>query len=374
VAVGLVTALTSVLKLPATTLIGIAGAEAFAGGTSVLPSLGIPAIGALTSAPLATLGIVAPYAATIASVGLIESLLTLQLVDGMVDDGRRGSTRAECVGQGLGNFFSGLTGGMGGCALIGQSLINVQSGGTSRLSGVAMATFLAANLVFLAPLLGQVPIAALVGVMLLVCQSTFAWSSLRLWNKVPKVDLFCIGAVSLVTIFADLAQAVGVGTIISALAFAWKQSQQITATRVEGADALRGESPKTDGWRTYKVRGPLFFGSTQGFSNLFDPKNDPAEVVFDFMDSRVMDHSALEAINSLSAKYGELGKRVHLRHLSSDCAALLARLNGELPPYEIVESDPTADPIYEVAEDYRGSTGFSPPVPMNPSLRTMAIE
>ena len=303
-AVGIVTAMTNLLKLPATSLIDIAGADAFAGGLAVIPKLGIPAFTALTSAPLATLGVIAPYAATMATVGLVESLLTLQLVDGLVDDGTRGSTRQECIGQGLGNLFSGLTGGQGGCALIGQSLINVQSGGTSRLSGVAMSLFLALGLIAAAPVLGQVPIAALVGVMLLVCQSTFAWSSLRLVNKIPKTDLVCIALVSLVTVYRDLAQAVGIGTIVSALSFAWKQSTRVKARMSDGAEAYGGGDAKPGpskngkgrlvGWRTYKVDGPIFFGSTQTFSGLFDPKDDPDDVVIDFTDSRVMDQSAME--------------------------------------------------------------------------------
>ena len=191
-------------------------------------------------------------------------------------------------------MFSGLTGGQGGCALIGQSLINVQSGGTSRLSGVAMSLFLALGLIAAAPVLGQVPIAALVGVMLLVCQSTFAWSSLRLVNKIPKTDLVCIALVSLVTVYRDLAQAVGIGTVVSALSFAWKQSTRISARTSEGAEAYGGGDAKPGpsksaagrlvGWRTYKVDGPIFFGSTQTFSGLFDPKDDPDDVVIDFTD------------------------------------------------------------------------------------------
>ena len=367
-AVGLVTTLSNVLKLPATTLVDIAGKEAFAGGLAVLPSFGLPALAQMTAAPLSTLGIIFPYAATMATVGLVESLLTLQLVDGLVDDGTRGSTRFECIGQGLGNTFSGLTGGMGGCALIGQSLINVQSGGTSRLSGMSMALFLGTGLICAAPLLGQVPIAALVGVMLLVCHSTFSWSSLRLAGRIPKTDLACIVIVSLVTVFRDLAQAVGIGTIVSALSFAWRQSTKIKARVVDGAvkDASYEAECSVDdndckgvptfqrrGWRTYFVDGPLFFGSTQTFSGLFKPKSDPNDVVIDFMESRVMDHSALEAINSLAERYGALGKRVHLRHLSSDCAGLLERMCGEeCPPYELIEADPETDPVYEVAEDY----------------------
>ncbi len=350
-AVGIVSGLSAALKLPATTLVDIAGPEAFAGGAAVLPKLGIPALGALTANPLGTLAVIAPYALTMATVGLIESLLTLQLVDGIVDDGTRGSTRQECVGQGMGNLFSGLAGGMGGCALIGQSLINVQSGGTSRLSGITMGLFLAAGLICAAPLLGQVPIAALVGVMLLVCKSTFSWSSLRLAGRIPRTDLFCIAAVSLVTVFRDLAQAVGVGTIVSAVSFAWKQSTSIRARVSNGATSATAAT--SNNWRTYEIDGPLFFGSTQKFASLFAPKDDPKDVVIDFMGSRVMDHSALEAINTLAERYGNLGKRVHLRHLSSDCYALLERLNGEAPPYELMEADPQTDPVYEVAEDSR---------------------
>jgi len=229
----------------------------------------------------------------------------------------------------------------------------VQSGGTSRLSGIAMSLFLAAGLIGAAPLLGQVPIAALVGVMLLVCQSTFSWSSLRLAGRIPKVDLFCVAIVSLVTVFRDLAQAVGVGTIVSALSFAWKQSTSIRVRATKGAEPAASDSNtrRKYTWKTYEVDGPLFFGSTQTFSGQFAPKDDPNDVVLDFGNSRVMDHSALEAINTLAERYGSLGKRVHLRGLSSDCYGLLERLNGELPPYEIFEADPASDPVYEVVED-----------------------
>ena len=271
----------------------------------------------------------------------VESLLTLQLVDGIADDGNRGSTRQECIGQGLGNLASGLTGGQGGCALIGQSLINVEAGGTSRLSGMVMAGGLAAGLVSAAPLLGRIPIAALVGVMLLVCKQTFSWSSLRLINKIPKVDLFTIALVSTVTVTKDLAQAVFYGVVASALGFAWKQSTRIKAT----------SSVPTGGWKTYAVDGPLFFGSTSTFSNQFDPKSDPNDVIIDFKSSRVVDHSALEAINELARKYGDLSKKVHLRGLSSDCYQLLERLNGASTDYELMEPS-SEDPIYEVAEDY----------------------
>jgi len=341
-AVSLVSVLSSVLKLPATTLADLAGKEAFAGGLSVLPSFKVPAaFSALKTAPAAFLKVVLPYAATMACVGLVESLLTLQLVDGIADDGNRGSTRQECIGQGLGNLASGLTGGQGGCALIGQSLINVEAGGTSRLSGMVMAGGLAAGLVSAAPLLGRIPIAALVGVMLLVCKQTFSWSSLRLIGKIPKVDLFTIALVSTVTVTKDLAQAVFYGVVASALGFAWKQSTRIKAT----------SSVPTGGWKTYAVDGPLFFGSTSTFSNQFDPKSDPNDVIIDFKSSRVVDHSALEAINELARKYGDLSKKVHLRGLSSDCYQLLERLNGASTDYELMEPS-SEDPIYEVAEDY----------------------
>jgi len=347
IATGVTTVVAKLLLLcglPARTLVDIAGAETFAGGLKILPRLGLPSLPGFGATPLRALGVIAPYALTMAAVGLIESLLTLQLVDGLVDDGSRGSTSKECVGQGLGNLFSGLTSGMGGCALIGQSLINVESGGTSRLSGVAMSLFLGTGILAAAPLLGQVPIAALVGIMLLVCHSTFSWSSLRLLKKIPRTDVFVICLVSAITVVADLAKAVFAGTIVSALSYAWKMSTAI---------GVRATSTKADellGWRTYKVEGPLFFGSTANFDGGFTPKQDPNDVVLDFANSRVMDHSALEAINALASKYGALQKRVHLRGLSSDCSALLAKLNGGAnPPYELIEPNPATDPVYEVA-------------------------
>eukprot|EP00629_Pelagomonadales_sp_RCC1024_P017245 CAMPEP_0119285058 /NCGR_PEP_ID=MMETSP1329-20130426/31471_1 /TAXON_ID=114041 /ORGANISM="Genus nov. species nov., Strain RCC1024" /LENGTH=606 /DNA_ID=CAMNT_0007285759 /DNA_START=70 /DNA_END=1887 /DNA_ORIENTATION=- len=325
-AVVVASAAAAALGLPVTTLADGAGADTFRGGLAVLPRVGLPRV------PLsaATLGVVWPYAVTMAAVGCIESLLTMQLVDGMVDDGARGSTRRECVGQGLGNVASGLTGGIGGCALLGQSVINAESGGAaSRLSGASMALFLAAGIVGFAPLLGKVPIASLVGVMLVVCQSTFSWSSLRILRRIPRLDAFVIGLVSWVTVRHDLAKAVVAGVVASALGFAWKQSTKIAASaRVE---------PETQ-WKSYALSGPLFFGSTTAFADLFDVANDPENVVLDFDDCRVADHSALEAINDLAARYGALGKTVHLRRLSSDCSTLLRRLSGTAEvPYNIIK-------------------------------------
>ncbi|KAH8083969.1 secondary active sulfate transmembrane transporter [Aureococcus anophagefferens] len=221
----------------------------------------------------------------------------------------------------------------GAAALIGQSLINVQSGGTSRLSGMAMAAFLALGLVFGAPLLGGVPVASLVGVMLLVCKSTFAWSSLRLWGKVPRVDLFVVALVSLVTVCRDLAQAVGAGVVVSALAFAWEQSKRIRA------DAA-----------------------------LFAPSDDPTDVVLDFSGSRVLDHSALEAINDVAARYAALGKTLRLRRLSPDCYQLLAARNGAWSAL-VLEADADSDPIYEVAVDYSKKGAIVPPKPPKPTTR-----
>eukprot|EP00930_Biecheleria_cincta_P087154 TRINITY_DN76401_c0_g1_i1.p1 TRINITY_DN76401_c0_g1~~TRINITY_DN76401_c0_g1_i1.p1 ORF type:complete len:611 (+),score=79.81 TRINITY_DN76401_c0_g1_i1:250-1833(+) len=352
--VGIITIITKLFGLPATTLMDMAGAETFRGGLSMVPHFGIPAVPWL-AAPLQTLAVLVPYAATMAAVGLVESLLTLQLVDGLVDDGTRGNTSKECIGQGLGNIFSGLTGGMGGCAMIGQTQVNVQAGATSRLAGIAMSIFLGVGIVAAAPLLGQVPIAALVGIMFIVCESTFAWSSLRVMRKIPRADAVVIVLVSLVTVYKDLAVAVFAGTILSALSFAWKQS-----TNISSSESMDGA------WKSYKLRGQLFFGTTQNFSELFDVQEDPEDVIVDFAACRVLDHSALEAINGLAARYGELGKRIHLRHLSSDCAGLLERLNGSLPPYEFIEPDPLTDPVYEIAESGSVYEKVPPPKPPSP--------
>lgn len=333
-AIFMVGSLVKLFKIPAVTLASIAGADTFSGGFSVIPRLGVPAV----PVNLATLKTIFPYAAVMAAVGLIESLLTVQLVDGMVDDGKKGSTKMECIGQGIGNMFSGILGGQGGCALVGQSIINVESGGANRVAGMAMSSLLAMGIIFAAPLLGSIPIASLVGTMLLVCKQTFSWSSLRLVGKVPAIDIAIILAVSYITVVKDLAVAVGVGTVMSALSFAWKQSVSITSRE--------SDDPAT-GWRRYSLNGPLFFASTGKFNDLFDPKNDPQDVIFDFGGSRVFDHSALEAINAVCDKYGTLGKKVHLQHLSKDCSEMLKQAaGGALPPYEIIDSSTKEDPVY----------------------------
>jgi len=337
--IAIVTALQNIFSLPAVTLLDIAGAETFRGGLSALPSISLPSV-PMTAA---TFGIILPYAIVVASVGLIESLLTLQLVDGMVDDGARASTSAECTGQGIGNLAAGLTGGMGGCALIGQSIMNVEAGGTGKASGVAMSLGLGAGILFLSPMLARVPISALVGIMLLVCKSTFSWSSLRLVGKVPKLDFLIILLVSWVTVVEDLAVAVLTGTVLSALSFAWKQSRAIYAAQ--------SVDPQT-GWAVFDLTGPLFFGSTAKFESLFKGAEDAPtkEIIIDFRQARVFDHSALESINTVVRKLGDSGKVVHLRHLSPDCQVLLQNMNANAD-YEVIESDGENDPLYEPVED-----------------------
>jgi len=336
------------LRLPVRTLADVAGAETFRGGLAVLPKIGLPAVPFTMDA----LRVVLPFAITMAAVGSIESLLTMQLLDGIADDGKRGSTSKENIGQGIGNVMSGLTGGIGGCALIGQSLINMESGGgKSRLSGMSMALFLGMGIVAAAPLLATVPIAALVGVMLLVCQGTFSWSSLRILHRIPRLDAAIIGIVSYTTVAHDLAKAVVAGTVASALGLAWKLSTSIAASTDMVAGPGEGAGGSSSKWKSYSLSGPLYFGSTRQFASLFDVKKDPGDdIIIDFTNSRVMDHSAIEAINDLADKYGAAGKKVHLRHLSKNCGDMLAKLHkGGLPPYEIIESDPGTDPVYDVA-------------------------
>lgn len=344
-----------------------------------MPKLGLPSsfLTPLLASPLDTLKIIIPYAITMAAVGSIESLLTLQLLDGIIDDGKRGSTNKEVIGQGIGNFAAGMTGGIGGCALIGQSLISAQSGGgVSRLSGMSMAIFLALGIVSFAPLLGETPVCkpcfvfifashtfcsstsylmfilsgALSGVMLLVCQTSFSWGSLRLLGKIPNLDAFIIALVTYVTVKDDLAKAVLIGTIASALGFAWKQSTTISASVTNTNLKLPNGGPRLPNIKSYNINGPLFFGSTQQFTRLFSVKDDPNHIVIDFSNSRVYDHSALEAIDVVSSRYGSLGKRVYLRRMSGDCAKLLRKLHKRgLPSFMIVESN-ELDPVYGVAE------------------------
>lgn len=263
---------------------------------------------------LNSLAIIAGLAFTLASIGLIESLMTLTLIDELTET--RGSSNRECVAQGTANMVSGFFGAMGGCAMIGQSMINIRSGGRHRLSGITAALCLLAFIIFppLWSCIGLIPIPALIGVMFIVVIATFEWTSLRLWNKIPRSDMFVIVAVSVITILLDLAIAVAAGVVISALVFAWKKSKRIQAEIVE-----------EDGVKHYLLSGPLFFGSVTSFKEIFTPADDPQTIHIEFKHTRVYDHSALEAINAICNKYRELKKHVTLTNLSDDCTQILNR-------------------------------------------------
>lgn len=299
-----------------------------------LPDFHIP----MVPINLETLKIILPYALILAAIGLIESLLTLNLVGEIT--GKRGGASQECLAQGAANAITGFFGGMGGCAMIGQSMINVKSGGRTRLSGITAALFLLTFILFASGLIEQIPLAALVGVMFMVVIGTFAWQSLVILRRIPLTDAAVILLVTVVTVLTDLAVAVLVGVVVSALAYAWNNATRIQAnihTTPEGA-------------KVYKIIGPLFFGSTDGFSELFEPKNDPGLVIVDFAESRVVDQSALQAIEDLAGKYEANDKELQLRHLSRDCHNLLNRA-GQL----VVDADD--DPDYGLAVDYSVKTG-----------------
>jgi len=301
-----------------------------------LPQFHIPSV----PMNLETLKIILPYSFIMAAVGLIESLLTLNLVGEMT--GKRGGASQECVAQGTANVITGFFGGMGGCAMIGQSMINVKSGGRTRLSGLSAALFLLAFILVGSSLIEQIPLAALVGVMFMVVIGTFAWNSLRIMTRIPLTDAAVIVLVTGVTVAYDLATAVVVGVIVSALAYAWNNARRI--------HVIERDSVRTPGAHVYEIDGPLFFGSTDKFAELFHPESDPDVVIVDFMRSRVVDQSALQAIEDLARKYEALGKTLQLRHLSHDCHKLLSKA-GQL----IVDSDD--DPDYELAVDYSVRTG-----------------
>ena len=258
-----------------------------------------------------TLKIILPYSILAAAVGLIESLLTLTLIDELTDS--RGHGNRECIGQGVANTICGFFGGMGGCAMIGQSMINIKSGGRGRLSGITAAIALLALVVVGSSFIEIIPVAALVGVMFMVVISTFEWSSIHQMKKIPRSDAFIIVLVSAVTVFEDLAIAVLVGVIVSALVFAWKKGSQIE---------IHSEIDQK-GSKVYKLRGQVFFGSVSNFTELFNPANDPADVIIDFHYARVHDHSGIEAINTLAGRYTKLGKKLHLVDLSPECCQLL---------------------------------------------------
>ena len=251
-----------------------------------------------------------PYAVIGALVGLTEAVLTLRVIDEMTDT--RGDSNRECVAQGLANTVNGFFGGMGGDAMIGQSIINTRSGGRTRLSGIVASVSLLMFIMFGSSVINTIPLAALVGVMFMVVVGTFEWQSLKYRNKVPKQDIFVIIVVSLVTIFADLATAVISGVILSALVFAWEKGK-IIYVNIEDNE---------DGSKTYKINGSLFFGSVLSYRELFDIKNDPDHVIVDFKYARIMDHSAIEAVDAMAEKYKEEGKKMTLIRLTEDCNRL----------------------------------------------------
>ncbi|MAH04236.1 MAG: sodium-independent anion transporter [Alphaproteobacteria bacterium] len=298
-----------------------------------LPEFHIP----MVPFTLETLMIIFPVAVTLAAIGLIESLLTLTLIDEMTNT--RGRTSQECVGQGMANTVCGFFGAMGGCAMIGQSMININSGGRGRLSGITAALALLCFILFASQWIEMIPLAALTGLMMMVVISTFAWASVRIMHKIPREDAFVILLVTGVTIAYDLALAVVVGVIFSALVYAWKSSQHIGI--VEGRSADKGH-------KVYKLYGPLFFGSIARFRDLIHPSHDQEEtdVIIDFKHARVWDHSALEAIDALATKYEEAGKTLHLVHLSADCQLLLKKAR------DMVEVNTIEDPHYRVVVDY----------------------
>jgi len=294
-----------------------------------LPSFSIPVV----PFNLETLYIILPYSFILAAVGLIESLLTLTVIDEMTNS--RGKGNKECIGQGIGNITSGFFGAMGGCAMIGQSMINIKSGGRGRLSGVTAALTLLGFILFGSALIEIIPLAALVGVMFMVVLGTFEWASFKVMRKVPKHDAFVIVLVTVVTVFTDLAFAVFVGVIVSALVFAWEHAKHINVSISEDEN----------GWKIYTLNGPLFFGSVAEFLELFHSNTDPDDVIVDFQNSRVCDHSALDAIDTLAERYVANGKRLHLRHLSDDCKQLLLKA-GDLVEVNLIE-----DPHYKIADN-----------------------
>lgn len=283
-----------------------------------------------------TIKFIGPYALILAAIGLIESLMTLNLIDDLTET--RGNANRECMAQGGANIVTGFFGGMGGCAMIGQSIINIKGGGRGRLSGIVAALALLGFILFASGLIEQVPIAALVGVMFMVVIGTFAWSSFRIMNKIPKTDVFVLILVSGLTVIYDLAIAVIAGVIVSALVFAWENAKRIRARK----------RMKEDGTKVYEIWGPLFFGSISAFNQKFDVKNDPEKVEIDFIESRISDHSAIEAIFNLVNKYEAEGKSVKLKHLSEDCKILLYKSS---PKFHQVIIEDVDDPRYHLAED-----------------------
>lgn len=294
-----------------------------------LPSLYLPNV----PLNLETLKIILPYSFILAGIGLLESLLTLTLVDEITETHGKGNK--ECIAQGSANIVTGFFGGMGGCAMIGQSMINVSSGGRSRLSGIVAALGLISFILFGSSMIEKVPMGALVGLMFMVSIGTFEWASFRILNKIPKSDALIIFAVTVLTVMFDLAIAVAIGVVIAALVFAWDNALRIRARKFVDEKGVKH----------YEIYGPLFFGSITAFHEKFEPANDPKDIVVDFKESRVVDHSAIEALSLLTERYSKIGKRVCLKHLSSDCVKLLGKA-GSMVEVNILE-----DPEYTVVAE-----------------------
>lgn len=324
VAIATVSFIVTFFNIPAVTVGDLASIK------GSLPEFYLPAV----PLNLETLTIIFPYAPILATIGLIESLLTVTLIDEMTQT--RGQNSRECVAQGAANITSGLFASMGGCAMIGQSMVNMRSGGRTRLSGITAALSLLCFILFTSGLIEMIPVAALVGIMFMVVIDTFAWSSFRIIKKIPKADAFTLVLVSIVTVMTDLAVAVVAGVIVSSLVFSWNSARSIHLE----LDTQRS----TDHSRFYKLHGQLFFVSTLDFKRLFDPSSDPQEVTIDFQHSRVWDHSALQAIEDLANRYQEHGTTLHLLHLSPDCKLLLNKASQLVE----AESDQDHDPHYRV--------------------------
>jgi len=322
-AILVITGLVMILKLDVNTVGDLAS---IAGG---FPAFHLPMI----PISLETLLIVLPYSFIFAAIGLIESLLTLQLVDEITET--RGKGNKECIAQGAANIITGFFGGMGGCAMIGQSMININSGGLGRLSGISAALFLLSFILFGSELIEMIPVAALIGVMFIVVIGTFEWSSFRILKQIPRADAFVIILVSGITVVSDLAVAVVIGVIVSALVFAWEAAQRMDAKTYTN----------DEGFLVYELHGPLFFGSIHSFNQLFNPQDDPNDVVIDFRYTHVHDHSGLEAVDALAMRYAKQSKILHLVHLSPECKQLLGRAG------DMVEIDVSEDPHYHVATD-----------------------
>jgi SulP family sulfate permease len=309
------------------------------GGTGIhagLPGFHIPAIPFTWE----TLYFIFPYAVIIASVGLIESLMTLNLIDELTNT--HGNANKESIAQGAANIVNGFMGGMGGCAMIGQSIINIKSGGRGRLSGIVAALSLLVFILFGSSFIEMIPVAALVGLMFMVVVGTFAWSSFGVLDKIPLSDALVILLVTVLTVMFDLAVAVLAGVIVSALVFAWENAIRIRARKRLDANGVKH----------YEIFGPLFFGSVQMFNSKFDVDNDPDEVIIDFKESRVADHSGIEAVNKLAQKYEQAGKNISLQHLSPDCRKLIHKAD------KLIQVDIIEDPEYTVAVD--GFEDYSP--------------